>query len=100
MDGDIGALARIAAGGFEIAAQPDAAQPLSFARFGAALLETFPIAELHRAFHHRAIGAVVVGDALRVLVGKADGGMRLRRRSATRSKPCSCAALSISRSIT
>ena len=70
MHGDVGALARIAAGGFEIAAQPDAAQPLALARFGAAALETRPVAELHGAIHHHAIGAVVVGDALRVLVGK------------------------------
>ena len=70
MHGDIGALARIAAGGFEITAQPDAAQLLALARLGAALLETLPVAELHRALHHRAIGAVVVGDALRILVGK------------------------------
>src|SRR6185312_13669510 len=45
--GDIGALARIAAGGFQVAAQADAAQPLAPARFGAALLETAPVAELH-----------------------------------------------------
>ncbi len=70
MHGDVGALARIAAGGFEVTAKPDAAQPLALARLGAALLESLPIAELHRAIHHRAIGAVVVGDALRVLVGK------------------------------
>ena len=70
MHGDVGALARIAAGRFEVAAEPDAAQPLALARLGAALLEALPVAELHRALHHRAIGAVVVGDALRVLVGK------------------------------
>src|SRR5271170_2184190 len=70
MHGDIGALARIASGGFEVAAQPDAAQALALASLGAALLEALPIAKLHRALHHGAIGAVVVGDALRILVGK------------------------------
>ena len=70
MHGDVGALARIAAGGFEITAQPDAAQALPLARLGAAALEARPVAERHGAIHHHAIGAVVVGDALRVLVGK------------------------------
>ena len=70
LHGDIGALARIAAGGFEVTAQSDAAQPFAFLRRGAALLETSPIAELHGAVHHHAVGAVVVNDALRVLVGK------------------------------
>ena len=88
-NGDIGSLARIAAGGFQIVAQADAAQTFSPARFGAAAFEALPVAELHGAIHHHAIGAVVVGDALRVGVRQRRGGMRLRRRSASRSKPCS-----------
>ncbi len=67
LHGNVGAFARIAAGGFEVTAQPDAAQPLALLRLGAALLESSPIAELHGAVHHGAIGAVVVGDALRIL---------------------------------
>jgi hypothetical protein len=70
MHGDVGALARIAAGGLQITAQPDAAQALPPARLGAAALEARPVAEFHGAIHHHAIGAVVVDDALRVLVGK------------------------------
>src|SRR5215472_3143031 len=70
---DVGAFARIAAGRFQVAAEPDAAQPLAFACFATPPLKAFPIAELHRALHHNAIGAVVVGDALRVLVGKGRG---------------------------
>ena len=70
---DVGALARIAAGGFEITAKPDAAQLLALLRFGAPLPESFPVAELERALHHRPIGAVVVSDALRVFVRKGRG---------------------------
>ena len=51
MHRDVGALARIAAGGLEVTAKPDAAQPLALARFGAALLKSSPIAKLHRAIH-------------------------------------------------
>ena len=67
---NVGALARIAAGGFEVTAKSDAAQPLAPARLGAAPLKSLPLAERKRALHHGAIGAVVVGDALRVLVGE------------------------------
>src|SRR5215469_6452889 len=70
LHGDVGALPRIAAGGFEIAAKPDAAQPLAFARLGAALVKSLPVAQFHRAVHHDAIGAVVVNDALRIFVRK------------------------------
>src|SRR5262249_809474 len=67
---DVGAFARIAAGRFEVAGEPDAAQPLALAGFAAPPLDAFPIAELHRALHHWAICGVVVGDALRILIGK------------------------------
>src|SRR5262249_49139814 len=70
---NMGGSAGITAGGFEIAAEPDTAQPLALACFVAAPLEAFPITELHRALHHCAICAIVVGDALRILVGKGRG---------------------------
>src|SRR6516225_2084239 len=73
MHRDIGTLARIAAGRFEVTAKPDAAQTPAFARRAAALLKTLPVAKLHRPLHHGAIGAVVVADALRVLVRKGRG---------------------------
>src|SRR5271169_1074582 len=68
--GDVGALARIAEGGFDVVAESDAAQPLTFARLGTAVLKPFPVAKLHRAIHHHAIGAVVISNALRILVGE------------------------------
>src|SRR5215469_13993078 len=40
---DIGAFARIAAGGFEVAAEPDASQSLAFARLNASPLDAFPV---------------------------------------------------------
>src|ERR1700722_5064835 len=70
MHSDVSSLARVTERGFDIVAKPDAAQTLALARLSAATPKTFPVAKLHRAVHHRAIIAVVVGDALRILVGK------------------------------
>ena len=55
-------------------------------------------AERHEAFVTDYMGRDLTVSAELAL--DADGGMRLRLRSATRSKPCSSAALSISRSMT
>ena len=73
MHRDVGTLARIAAGRLKVTAKPDAAQAAALARRGAALLKAFPIAKLERTLHHRAIAAVVIGSALRVLVRKSRG---------------------------
>src|SRR6516165_6178101 len=70
MHRDVGTLARIAAGRFKVTAKPNAAQAPALARRDAALLKALPVAEFHRAIHHGAIGAVIVADALRILVGK------------------------------
>ena len=70
---DVGTLARVAAGRLKVTAKPDAAQAPALARRGAALLKALPIAKLERTLHHHAIAAVVIGNALRVLVRKSRG---------------------------
>jgi hypothetical protein len=95
-----GALARIAGVELEIVRDADPAIAPAPARLGPARLEPLPVGQLHRAIERGPVVAAVVDDAQAVGVRHGPAGIRLRRRSSSRSKPWRRAARSISRSIT
>ena len=70
-DRDLGALARKAAGDFDVIGDADAAQLAARARFGLARREALPVGERQRRIHALLVLAVVVGDADAVGVGQA-----------------------------